>query len=81
VSVSVVNGYLCYSSCDAAKARAGRDPHPKPDTAQAPPRTPGTPAVTFGGSLTALNDANPGDAAASVTGAASAQRPAIDILA
>jgi len=28
--VSVVNGYLCYSSCQAAAARAGKDPHAPP---------------------------------------------------
>jgi len=29
VSVSFVNGYTCFSSCDAATARSGKDPHPK----------------------------------------------------
>ena len=28
--VSVVNGYMCYSSCQAAAARAGKDPHAPP---------------------------------------------------
>lgn len=28
--VSVVNGYLCYSPCQAAAARAGKDPHAPP---------------------------------------------------
>jgi hypothetical protein len=37
--VSVVNGYMCYSSCQAAAARAGKDPH-------APP---GAPAGQHGG--------------------------------
>ena len=32
--VSVVNGYMCYSPCQAAAARAGKDPH-------APPGAPG----------------------------------------
>jgi hypothetical protein len=30
VSISVVQGYVCYSSCDEAKARHGKNPHPKP---------------------------------------------------
>jgi hypothetical protein len=29
MSVSVVQGYVCFSSCDEAKARAGKNPHPK----------------------------------------------------
>ena len=28
--VSVVNGYMCYTSCQAAAARAGKDPHAPP---------------------------------------------------
>lgn len=28
--VSVVNGYMCYSPCQAAAARDGKDPHAPP---------------------------------------------------
>ena len=28
--VSIVNGYMCYSSCQAAAARAGNDQHAPP---------------------------------------------------
>ena len=56
--ISVVNGYVCASSCDAASARAGKDPN-------APPGTPpgqsgktdkksgldGQPAIVLGGTL------------------------------
>lgn len=28
--VSVVNGYMCYTPCQAAAARAGKDPHVPP---------------------------------------------------
>jgi hypothetical protein len=56
--ISVVNGYVCTSSCDAASARAGKDPN-------APPGTPpgqsgkadkksgldGQPATLLGGAL------------------------------
>jgi hypothetical protein len=62
VSLSIVNGYLCFSSCDQAKARQGKDPHPKPDggdkagDATNKPRAPDGPAVLFGGGLANLAD-------------------------
>jgi hypothetical protein len=49
VSLSVVNGFLCFSSCDAAKALQGKNPHPKPHTPHAS-RT-DQPAVLYGGNL------------------------------
>jgi hypothetical protein len=67
VSISVVNGYLCMSSCDAAKARTGQDPHASNATSQADNAEPDasqTAAVTFGGSLTGLNAVAPTGAAA-----------------
>lgn len=30
--ISVVNGYICCSSCDAAKAKQGKDPNALPGT-------------------------------------------------
>ena len=30
--ISVVNGYVCTSSCEAASARAGKDPNAPPGT-------------------------------------------------
>ncbi len=62
MSISIVNGYLCTSSCDAAKARTGQDPHPRSATSQTPNARPDptrTPAVTFGGSLAGQNAAAP----------------------
>jgi len=62
VSISIVNGYLCNNSCDAAKARAGQDPHPRSETNQTPNAKPDaaqTPAVVFGGSLTGQNAVTP----------------------
>ncbi len=64
MSVSIVNGYVCYSGCDAAKARTGQDPHPKTDTSQPGATTPTAggvqnPAVTFGGSLADRNAVTP----------------------
>jgi len=32
--VKVVNGYLCFSSCEEASARQGKDPHAPPGAAQ-----------------------------------------------
>jgi len=70
VTISLVNGYLCETSCDVAKAKTGQDPHPR-ITAQAqdasgtgqPGTSPRDPAVTFGGRLAATqsaHDAAPG---------------------
>jgi hypothetical protein len=68
VSVSIVNGYVCYSGCDAAKARTGQDPHPTTDSSQPGAATTPTaggvqnPAVTFGGSLANRNAVAPAGA-------------------
>jgi hypothetical protein len=75
MAVSVVNGFVCYSSCDASKAKQGKDPHPAtgPDEVDqegvsSSPGRANQPAVVFGGSLST-------SAADSVTAVASA-RPA-----
>jgi hypothetical protein len=65
MAVSVINGYVCYSGCDAAKARTGQDPHPKADTSQQSGATTPTaggvqnPAVVFSGSLADRNAVAP----------------------
>jgi hypothetical protein len=56
--ISVVNGYVCTSSCEAASAKQGKDPHAPPGT---PPGTSnktdkssgldGQPATVLGGAL------------------------------
>ena len=81
MAISIVNGYVCTSSCDAAKARKGEDPHPltgadkaaiaMQDKASDSSRTDG-PAVLFGGSLSGL----PATQSVSGTGATSAPEPA-----
>jgi hypothetical protein len=65
--IAYVNGYVCTTSCEAAAARAGRDPFAPPGT---PPGQSGKsdksdssgldsqPAIVLGGSLTVLNPAN-----------------------
>jgi hypothetical protein len=80
VPVSIVNGYTCYSGCDASKARTGQDPHPKTDSSQ--PGAPTAPtaggvqnaAVTFGGALANRNAVTP-PAASPQAGAASGAPP------
>jgi hypothetical protein len=69
MSISVINGYLCYDSCDAAKAKRGVDPHPNDgaDGVESDKNGDGArdgssplegPAVTFGGALSSIASAN-----------------------
>jgi len=66
--VAIVNGYVCFSTCDAKSAQQGKDPNAPPGS---PPGTkahrPGDPptssfdaqpATTFGGALADLLTAN-----------------------
>jgi hypothetical protein len=93
MSISIVNGYVCTSSCDVAKAKKGEDPHPAEGPGEAPDK-PGSggpiggtrrdEAVVFGGSL--ADPANPGAVkpVASADGTASSTFPAknlVDLLA
>ena len=79
MAIAVINGYVCYSGCDAAKARTGQDPHPKSDPSQQSGATTPTAggvqnaAVTFGGSLAGKNAVPP--AASSQQAAATNARP------
>ena len=82
MSVSVVNGFMCFSSCDAAKAAKGENPHPKPDAAIPAENKGGagsaareTPAVVFGGTLASQRNSVAPDGAGQATGAASAPTP------
>ena len=65
VAVSIINGYVCYSGCDAAKARTGQNPHPKTDSSQPGAPTSPTaggvqnPAVVFAGALANRNAVAP----------------------
>jgi hypothetical protein len=59
MAISVVNGYVCTSSCDVAKARKGEDPHPRTgvdqaDAAKDKASRADDPAVLFGGTLADL---------------------------
>jgi hypothetical protein len=56
VALSVVNGFLCFCSCDVKKALQGKNPHPKQDATNGDVKTgPGSrtdqPAVLYGGNV------------------------------
>jgi hypothetical protein len=56
VALSVVNGFLCFCSCDVKKALQGKNPHPKQDATNGDAKTgPGSrtdqPAVLYGGNV------------------------------
>lgn len=59
MAVSVVNGFVCYSSCDVSKAKQGKDPHPatgagnlnQDNESSSSPGRADQLAVVFGGSL------------------------------
>ena len=80
VAVAIVNGYVCYSGCDVAKARTGQDPHPKSDPGQQSGATTPTAggvqnlAVVFGGSLASRNAVAPA-ASSQQAGAANGSPP------
>ncbi len=66
--IAYVNGYVCTTSCEAAAARAGRDPFAPPgtppgqssksDKADKSSGLDSQPATVFGGSLANLNSTN-----------------------
>jgi hypothetical protein len=67
MSVSIVNGYVCFNSCDVKRAETGRNPHDNPGQLDNDPRanshkpvgaTGDQPAVTFGGALKDLMTAS-----------------------
>lgn len=69
MSVTVVNGYLCTTCSEAAKARSGQNPHAQsPATPIASSDTTQTPAAVYGGTLAGQNAVAP-------TGAANASPP------
>ena len=61
MAVSIVNGYVCTSSCDVAKAKKGEDPHPALHAAGDEPQDAAVdrgPAVRFGGALSNTRQAD-----------------------
>ncbi len=91
MSISIVNGYVCFNSCDVKRAETGKNPHDNPGQLDNDPRanshrpdaTPGDQAaVTFGGALKDLMMASavtPTNASTAVT--TNSARPALDVLA
>ena len=86
MAISVVNGYLCMNSCDAAKARTGQNPHASTTTGQSNSSssnqtsdTANAAAVVFGGILASLNNSNRVNPA--VTSAGTSQAQSINVLA
>ena len=59
--VAVVNGYTCFTTCDAEKAKQGKDPNAKPgdefDRKKKKDGLNGQPATLLGGALKDLTDA------------------------
>ena len=60
--VAVVNGYTCFTTCDAEKAKQGKDPNAKPGELQGEDSKKkdglnGQPATVLGGALKNLTDA------------------------
>jgi hypothetical protein len=83
--IAYVNGYVCTTSCEAAAARAGKDPFAPPGTppGQSDKADKGSgldsqPATVFGGSLANLNPTN----VVTPTGDTSApSQPSVNVLA
>ena len=87
MAISFVNGFMCTSSCDVAKAKKGEDPHPNLHTLnEADEKRGGSldgPAVVFGGSLAERSQAVSGVDAAGRAEPASlwTQGFSVDVLA
>jgi len=91
--ISIVNGFVCYSSCDATKAKRGEDPAKKPGQVDdstkdklgqivSPTSADGRgAAVTFGGALAGTNAVAAIAAASGATATADAAQAIVDILA
>jgi len=81
MSVTVVNGYLCTTCAEAAKARSGQNPHAQsPTNPNAQSGSAQTPAVVYGGSLTGQNAIAPIGAAQSGGASGSPPSPSVNIL-
>jgi len=89
MSISIVNGYVCFNGCDVKRAETGKNPHDNPGQLDNDPRanshkpvgTPDDQAVAFGGALKDPMNAN----AVTATGASTAvtansAQPLLDIL-
>ena len=65
--VAIVNGYVCFSTCDAKSAKQGKDPNAPPGSPPGtkahkpgdPPGIDGQPATMFGGALLSARAVTP----------------------
>jgi len=85
--VAIVNGYVCFSTCDAKSAQQGKDPNAPPGS---PPGTKaqkpgdptssfdGQPATVLGGALQDLVTANAVTPSNGAQGASGPQQAAVD---
>jgi hypothetical protein len=73
MSITVVNGYVCTSSCDEATAKQGKDPNAPPGT---PPGVDAKQAAGFAGQPATVLDGILKDLASAVSDAADAGAPA-----
>jgi hypothetical protein len=77
--ISVVNGYVCTSSCEATSAKQGKDPSAPPGTPPGTSKTgktsafAGQPATILGGALKDL-------AAANAVNALAGSQPLVNLL-
>jgi hypothetical protein len=94
MSISIVNGYVCFNSCDVKRAETGKNPHDNPGQLDNDPRankhpsdpaSGNQPAVTFGGSLNGTVTANAVSPASAASGSAAATtnpaQPSVNIQA
>lgn len=88
--VAIVNGYICFSTCDAKSAQQGRDPNAPPGSAPGtkahkpgdpPSGLDGQPATVLDGALQDLLDCNAVTPSASAQGADAAPARSVDRLA
>jgi len=84
MSVSVVNGYVCFSSYDAANAKQGKDPNAPPGSEFDPSKTKqhdGQPATILDGALKDLANAIDGAGDTAPAGSDYRSSPTVDRLA
>jgi hypothetical protein len=82
--ISVVNGYVCTSSCEATSAKQGKDPSAPPGTSPGQsgktdknPGFAGQPATVLDG---ALKDLVPAGSVTAANDAQTSHRPSVNLL-
>ena len=84
--ISVVNGYVCNSSCDVAKAKQGKDPNTPPGAPADASKTDktsgfaGQPATILDGALKDLMTTNAVTASSGAANASAASSSTVNVL-